>query len=368
MIKELEMKNIKYIILVSLLGSFFAFSSCNKENVSKNTTIGLPMDYTVYKKGNFKSLAEIYHNHGNFINTDQFPPIISAVDVFQNSKDWLLVDIRSKEAYEAGHISGAYNIKREVVFDFLIGQQKASAYEKVVIVGYSGQMASYVTGVLRYAGFDNTFVMLFGMAAWNPANAEVLKNGYAKKYAEMVEQSESSDTIHKEAHTSDEALEFTEDVEQRLPKLTETYPSVLISDRAKALLQKPTTTFLLEVDGFMPDVKEDINKYYTLSYLNKKNFDEGHIKGAKLFNTRKDLGLDHKLTELPTDKPIIVYGKTGHTSGNATAYLDMLGYDAHNLNFGLNSFNYDASSNALDDILNEFPVVKGKKRIAKIVN
>jgi len=61
-----------------------------------------------------------------------------AHDVLANGKDWLLIDIRSPEAYAAGHINGAYNVPKDKVVDFLTKKQKAAAYPKVVLICYSG--------------------------------------------------------------------------------------------------------------------------------------------------------------------------------------------------------------------------------------
>ena len=92
-----------------------------------------------------------------------------------------------------------------------------------------------------------------------------------------------------------------------------------------------------------------------------------HIKGAHQYTPRKDLSLDERLTELPVNKPITVYCKTGHTGGNITAYLNMLGYKAHNLMFGAGGFMYNLWKEKewmgdINNVINDFPVVEGKKR------
>jgi rhodanese-related sulfurtransferase len=358
------MKNIKYIIPILILVVTFSFTSCSSEGTYHGNAVGKTVDFdSILKNKEMQPLAEIYNKHGNFINTKQFPPIVRATDVLKNTTNWLLVDIRSKDAYEAGHINGAYNVPKDQIIDFLTTKQNAAAYEKVVVICYSGQMASYVTGVLRYSGFDNTYVMLFGMAAWNPQFSGILKKGYGTRYTTMIEKSKPKEkAIVKEGHDKEEVHTSLVDLEKKLPKLDATLPSVLIQQRARTLLKKPRKEFLLKADEFIPDEMKNPGKYFTIFYLNQAKFDEGHVKGAKLFTSRKDLSLDQRLTELPKDKPIVVYCKTGHTGGNATAYLDMLGYDAHNLMFGYNSFKYNILSNSVNDYINDFPTVQGAKR------
>ncbi len=313
-----------------------------------------------------KALAEIYYEHGNFINTKQFPPIISAQDVLDSGKDWLLIDIRSPEAYEAGHINGAYNVPKDKVLDFITNKQKAAAYPKVVFICYSGQMASYVTGITRYAGFDNTYVMLYGMGGWNSQFSDILKKGFGDRYPEMIVKGTDKAEAITEGHEENVVLHKSIDL-SKLPKLPAKLPSILIKERASALLKQSRPEFLLKADEFFPAIKKDINAYYSIFYIQKPKYYAAHIKGSVQYTPRKDLSLDGRLTELPVDKPVTIYCKTGHTGGNATAYLNMLGYKAHNLMFGAGSFMYSLWKQKgwmgdINNVINDFPIVEGKKR------
>lgn len=356
------MKNITLVHSIIFSLSFLFLTSCST-TIYKGDPVGKKLDYSIFDNSNYESLVEIYNNHGNFINSKEFPPIINASEVFDEGVNWLLIDIRNKAAYKTGHVNGSYNVPKEEIIDFLTNKHKPSAYEKVVIIGYSGQLAAYVTGVLRYAGFDNTYVMLFGMAAWNPEFSDVLVNGYAQKYPEMIEKTAIDSSKYIAIHTPQVLYdEHATNLTDKMPKMAKMKPSVLIIQQVNKLLKQPRKKFLLKVEELMPEIQENPNKYYTLYYLNKKAYDKGHIKGANFYQSRKDLGVDYKLTELPKDKPIVVYGKTGHTGSNAVAYLDMLGYDAHNLIFGNNSFNYDPETAIIEELLNDFPMVVGEKR------
>ncbi len=344
-----------------------AFTSCSSEGNYRGEAVGKTANFdSIIKSTDKESLAEIFYKHGNFINTKQFPPIIKAKDVYKNIDHYLLIDIRNQEAYEQGHINGAYNVPKEQILDFVKAKQKAVAYDKVVIICYSGQIASYVTGILRYAGFDNVYVMLYGMAGWNSDFNGILKKGYGKKLNSMIEKSEKKEA-HKEAHHVAQAHKSIEELSKNLPKIETGLPYNVIEERARKLLNNDRKEFLIKTDEFLSEEKNNSGKYYTIFYLNQKKFDEGHIKGANLFKSRQDLSLDHKLAEVPKDKPVVVYCKTGHTGGNAAAYLDMLGYDAHNLMFGLNAIEYNSKEFPIDDIAGEFPVISGAKRTSNKV-
>jgi rhodanese-related sulfurtransferase len=67
---------------------------------------------------------------------------------------------------------------------------------------------------------------------------------------------------------------------------------------------------------------------------------KGHIPGA-INIPLADLAKPESLAKLPTDKKIVVYCYTGHTGSQATAILNLLGYDASNLKFGMTSWTKD---------------------------
>ena len=60
----------------------------------------------------------------------------------------------------------------------------------------------------------------------------------------------------------------------------------------------------------------------------------GHIPGA-INIPWKTIAEPDNLAKLPTDKQIVVYCYTGHTGQIATTVLNLLGYDAINLKFGM---------------------------------
>jgi rhodanese-related sulfurtransferase len=352
------MKHYIYIIFALILS--ISLTSCSSDTAYKGKPVGKIVDIdSILKNKESEPLAALYQKHGNFINTKQFPPIVNAIDLEKNVNNWLLIDIRNKEAYESGHIEGAYNVKKENIIDFLTDTQKAAAYEKVVIVCYSGQIASYVTGILRYSGFDNTFVLLHGMASWNADFAGILKKNFGLKYRNMIVQTETNTKVEsKEAHATEE----THINYDNLPDLAKTLPTALVLGRARELLKQPKENFLISVDKYAAEFNKDPKKYYTIMYLNEDKYNKGHLKGSHLYTSRKDLSIDGRLTELPKDKPIIVYCKSGHTGSNATAYLQMLGYDARNLMFGTNAYAYDIFNQNIGDLSNDFPVLEGIKR------
>lgn len=346
--------NFQYILLFVLFTSLIA---CNRNEYSGDP-VGKVVDIDSLLKGKTeKNLADVYADHGNYINSKESPSVINSSKLIDHLDEYLLIDLRDEDAYTQGHINGAYNVPREEIIDFLTEKQNTAAYDKIVIICYSGQMASYVTGILRYAGFPKTFALRNGMAGWNTDFAGILKNNYAKKYTQLVEREmyEEANEMH---HEASEAEANT----NALPELESLPTSVLVMDRARKLLQQPREEFLVKADEVLPELIKDPDKYFLMMYLNEKTYNEGHIKGTHLYQSRKDLSFDTNLTSLPKDKPILVYCKTGHTGGHATAYLQMLGYDAYNLMFGKYAIDFDVFSQNIGDYSEDYPYITGSDR------
>jgi rhodanese-related sulfurtransferase len=68
----------------------------------------------------------------------------------------------------------------------------------------------------------------------------------------------------------------------------------------------------------------------------------GHVPGA--INIQMD-DLLNSLDQINPDAPVYVYCYTGHNAGQAMAILNMLGYDAYSLKFGMCSWSSDPDVN-----------------------
>ena len=79
------------------------------------------------------------------------------------------------------------------------------------------------------------------------------------------------------------------------------------------------------------------NDPFILSVRSPGNYEKGHIPGATNIPWR-EVAKEENLTKLPKDKQIVVYCYTGHTASQITALLNILGYDAINLKFGMTSW------------------------------
>ena len=100
-------------------------------------------------------------------------------------------------------------------------------------------------------------------------------------------------------------------------------------------------------------MKELPDEMTILDVRNSDHYAAGHIPGA--IHIEMD-NLADNLKKLNPDAPVYVYCYTGHTSAQATALLQILGYNAYSLKFGMCSWSSDPSVN-LDKCFNASNIV-----------
>lgn len=304
--KILIMKNCKVLIL-SILSAFIFFTACEEDDSSINEA---------------KVLAEYLDE---FVNTDPLPALIKATDVHNavltSSADMYIIDTRAAADYNAGHIRGAVN----VAFSDLLSHYEFNSLESketVTILCYSGQGASYGTSLLRMLGYSNVKAMTWGMCSWNTATSDYWVSGISNaKATQMVTTAGIKNEVG------------------NLPVIYtgETTGETILRARVEELFEIGVSDAkITNTDAFL---KNETN--YTINYWKQEHYDVGHIPESIQYTPKESLSYNQELTTLPTDKTIVVYCYTGHTSSFVAAYLRVLGYDAKTLLFGANGMMYD---------------------------
>ena len=94
-----------------------------------------------------------------------------------------------------------------------------------------------------------------------------------------------------------------------------------------------------ELHSKITDANAD-NDPFILSVRCSEHYAKGHIPGAINIPWRK-VAKGENLAKLPKDRQIVVYCDTGHTGSQITALLNIMGYNAVNLQFGMTSWSLD---------------------------
>ncbi len=166
------MKN-SVIKITLIVLSTILFISCRNEPKKQKEVQSQPVvvvEQKLEKKvDEFKLLADYLKENGDFINSPYCPSMIGAEEVYKNMDNpaYLIIDIRKPEHYAEGHIKNAKNVGYFKVLDYFKNNVNPDNYEKIVLVCYSGQSASYLTSLLQMLGYDNVYAMKFGMSSWN---------------------------------------------------------------------------------------------------------------------------------------------------------------------------------------------------------
>jgi len=153
-----------------------------KEAVQATTTYDLP-SFEVEGVTDLESL--IINRSQSFLASGKGPVIkadeIKGKVVDGNLSDYFLVDIRSEEDYNMGHIKGAIHIPYQVLAE-VENLKKIPSDKKVVLIGYTGDDASQVVRVLNQLGYD-AYALFQGMRVWT--TNEVV-NGIAPASNEVI--------------------------------------------------------------------------------------------------------------------------------------------------------------------------------------
>ena len=81
-------------------------------------------------------------------------------------------------------------------------------------------------------------------------------------------------------------------------------------------------------------MKIGTDKFFLLDIRRKRDYNKGHIKGAKNIYW-KDIMKGNNLIKLPRDKTILLVCYVGHTASQVLVILRLLGFDVKVLKFGL---------------------------------
>jgi len=253
-----------------------------------------------------------------FINDSwNCPGLINAQSLSDDLANFTVIDIRAENAYVAGHIPGAFHSSLGTLIDDLASTIPSN--KPYVIVGYTGQVSSQAKMAMELLGYNDVYTLLFGMSAWNPTLDVWTAN--CSNYLSNPETANQNGNL----------------VVHEFPSL-EGDPEAIVAQRVTAMLAA----------GFKGvnylDIVDNLENYFIINYFGEADYlgegsygVPGHIPGAFQFTPFASMGMDQMLDNIPTDRTVVVYGWTGQHSPQIVAYLNMLGYDALSLKFGVNA-------------------------------
>jgi len=290
-------KYLNYTLLVLFIASL-SFSSCKKDPIE--TDDGKAYEtLTTYMKANDLTFGKIR------TNADGVKFAMGAPANGDVSGKWVM-DIRSATDYATGHIENAHNIEFK---DILTAA--ATADKPILVVCYTGQSACYATALLRLYGHKNAQALKWGMSGWHADFDKWTPN--------------CNDLATATNWTSD----ITEAGNFMTPGIstTATDGEVIVKERVEAVV----AAGFKGVSG--TDVLANPSNYYINNWFPAEHYTGfGHVKGAVRVNP---LTID-VCNRLDASAKVVTYCYTGQSSAVISAILNVMGYDAYSLTFGMN--------------------------------
>lgn len=166
--------------------SFAGSQSTKKVEFNYPVTTEVPNQTVVYELPTIKSDTAtdlnslIIERSQGYLSSGRGPNI-SAEEVYKNSQNYFLVDIRSNDDYNKGHILDSINLPyREITK--LENLRRLPTDKKIVLIGYTGNDANQIVRILNQLGYDS-YAMFQGMRVWT-SDAEI--NGINPVSTEIV--------------------------------------------------------------------------------------------------------------------------------------------------------------------------------------
>lgn len=312
------MKNLSSYFISLLLISSLSFIGC-RENKTKIKETAATEKTAVDE---YQVLVDYLEQNGDFINSSAVPAMINTAEVHDslNNKNYKIIDIRKPDDFQKGHIENAVNVPYKDMITYFENEMDPSSFHKIAIVCYSGQSASFVTGIMRLLGYDNVYAMKYGMSSWNKDLASTIWSKHISSDFESQLETTDNPKPAKGGHP--------------IIKTGKTHGYDILAARAQIALNTPYKSLLVKAQ----ELFENPTHYFTINYWPKEKYDQGHVPGAYQYTPKKSLSSQTELYTLPIDKKIVTYCYTGQHAAFVTAYLNILGYDATALAYGANSF------------------------------
>ena len=259
------------------------------------------------------------------LTADQVKAII---DDPNQAKNYQIVSVRKPEDYAKGHIKGAINIPfKDIAKSENIA--KLNSDKKIITycyTGHTGQMGMVALGLL---GFDS-INMKYGMMGWTDAPNVLNQNVFdcnPPDYPVETKQNKPSGSFKPPVILANKG-ESVKDIIQR--RLNEYFSNlehpVITADQVKAIIDDPNQA----------------KNYQIVSVRKPEDYAKGHIKGA-INIPWKEIAKPENLAKLDPNKKIITYCYTGHTGMIAAMVLNVLGYDAVDMKYGMMGWTSDSN-------------------------
>jgi len=320
------MKYLKIIIIVLLpvsfvLGGMVTYYGSREAKAEVAEEVPAEVD-------EFALLVDYLNTRGHYLSMpnpeDSLSVTASELNTHVGNKAWHIVDLRNAEDFYPAHISGAVHVEQNLVYEYM-RSLPLHLIDKVVMVCYAGQRASYVTGLLRLLGHDKVYFLRYGMSSWtHPIARDNWLSSASNRFAGRL-------SVPFEVAAT----------EQEVPVIFtfKTTPNEILEARIFELLQEDFANARVRADEMLAD---PLQFFTVLADPAVNPGDNIAIEGSVWLSGDITQNLTANLGVFPAFTPIVVTSLNGQSGSLLAAFLRTIGYDARFLSFGLSALAVNA--------------------------
>ncbi|RLD41344.1 MAG: hypothetical protein DRI88_12685 [Bacteroidetes bacterium] len=317
------MKRFLNVFLLAVILPAFVITGCKDDDNPQPQPKGTYATLSQYMTDNGLDLPDLLTTPSSWVVA---PTLIDGKGGIVDPNDYSIpnyhvLDIRNTEDFDDGHIKGAIHTS---LGDIITKAKEVGTDKPILVVCYTGQTAARAVMALRLSGFPDAQVMKFGMSYWNEVFDKWTPNISDQAVGDPNWVTDASGSLPSNDYPDWESN--TTDGED------------LLAERVNSMLSKDWT---IKSDVVLGDpAGYDIYNFWT----NEDYTTFGHYKGAYQY---KPISIANDILKaLPQSDECLIYCYTGQTSSFIAAWLQVLGYNAKSILFGVNSLSHTALSDA----------------------
>ncbi len=308
----------RWLVLLLIAGMLiFSMAGCGSQQATESPQVETPQEEVVPEEPVLDpqevlmTAAKDYFTHVAAGNNNM-TPAADIKDLLDGNPDSaLVIDVRSAEDFEKGHIPGSVHVDVGKVGEIM---DRIPTNKPVFLACYSGQNAGYTMAYLRMAGFENVKSMLYGInLGWLKAEFPLDETGMVSAF-DLPQVSSPS--------TPEEEIIWARAKEYSAEIAAGQIGFIGVGDPQKAFYEElqanPMSAVVYDIRGAKGE---------------EHDFDTYHIEHSKHIAWGQ---FGSVLEELPTNVPVVIGCYSGQTAAQTLGVLRMLGFDnARSLVYGV---------------------------------
>ncbi len=259
------------------------------------------------------------------------PRFVTVADLMAAPEDFYIVNYWPEAEYlDPGHIPGAHQYTPKTSLLTTAFLDTLPIDRKIAVYCYTGQQSAQVAAFLNVLGYE-AYSVKFG------ANAMV--------YDQLTKQKWAGPVAGPKDFAFEPAAPAVKEFQMLIDHLEGVGGNYMSSTAAPKVIAATEVVAEGTSNYVILDVRAedkyglDTNGTWQKAANGRKDYDDGHIPGA-IFVALKDV-VTYAKTSLDKSQKILVVCHTGQNAGFAVAALNLLGYDAYSLKWGMSAWHTD---------------------------